>query len=72
MYDKPNYETDDQLTSTAGGSPRVATAEDQLNHANECIEKLKCELKEKYAAIEYHAEKCRFYEQLIKNLTTFN
>ena len=42
-----------------------------LQQANQHIEKLNAELKEKEGAIIEHVRRWQFYEQIVKNLTTF-
>lgn len=42
-----------------------------LEKANQYIEKLEINLKEKELEINMHVRKWQFYEQLIRNLTTF-
>ena len=49
----------------------VADTEFMLRKANEHIEKLNCELKEKEYSLQYMCSKASFYEQIVKNLTTF-
>ena len=49
----------------------VADAEYMLMDAKRHIEKLTCELKEKEYAIQEHIRRWQFYEQIVKNLTTF-
>lgn len=49
----------------------VADDSYMLRKAEEHIEKLNCELKEKEAAIMEHVRRWQFYEQIVKNLTTF-
>ena len=50
---------------------RVDDNEFLLNKAKEQINKLNCELKEKEFEINEHVRRWQFYEQIIKNLTTF-
>ena len=49
----------------------VADTEHMLMNAERHIEKLTCELKEKECAIHEHVRRWQFYEQIVKNLTTF-
>jgi hypothetical protein len=49
----------------------VTDTEFMLNKAEEHIQKLTCELKEKEYAIQHMCQKADFYEQIVKNLTTF-
>ena len=49
----------------------VADTEHMLMSAERHIEKLTCELKEKEYAIQEHVRRWQFYEQIVKNLTTF-
>ena len=42
-----------------------------LKKAERHIQKLECELKEKEFAIGEHIRRWQFYEQIVKNLTTF-
>ena len=49
----------------------VADIEHMLMNAERHIEKLTCELKEKEYAIQEHIRRWQFYEQIVKNLTTF-
>ena len=53
------------------GANPVADTEHMLMNAEQHIEKLTCQLKEKELEIHEHVKRCEFYEQLIKNLTTF-
>lgn len=55
----------------ASANEVVADSESMLNRANEYIIKLEAQLKEKTAEINFHIERCQFYEQALKNLTTF-
>ena len=52
-------------------SERVDDNEFWLNKAKEQINKLNCELKGKQFEINEHVRRWQFYEQIIKNLTTF-
>ena len=49
----------------------VADTQFMLKRAEEHIYKLTCELKEKECAINEHVRRWQFYEQIVKNLTTF-
>ncbi len=49
----------------------VADTEHMLRNAEQHIQKLMCELKEKEYAIQHMCTKADFYEQIVKNLTTF-
>lgn len=49
----------------------VADTEYMLMNAERHIEKLMRELKEKEYAIQEHVRRWQFYEQIVKNLTTF-
>lgn len=49
----------------------VADTEAMLRNAERHIHKLQCELKEKEYAINEHVRRWQFYEQIVKNLTTF-
>ncbi len=49
----------------------VADTEHALMNAERYIEKLTYELKEKECAIQEHVRRWQFYEQAVKNLTTF-
>ena len=49
----------------------IADTEFMLRNAEQHIQKLKHELKEKEFTIVEQEKQCKFYEQLIKNLTTF-
>ena len=49
----------------------VADIGHMLRNAEQHIHKLTCELKEKECAISEHVRRWRFYEQIVKNLTTF-
>lgn len=52
---------------------RVNAVDDvaMLRNAERHIEKLTIELKDKDAQIEHHLKRWQFYEQIVKNLTTF-
>jgi hypothetical protein len=51
---------------------KVADTQFMLTRAEQHIHKLTCELKEKEYAINEHVRRWQFYEQIVKNLTTFN
>jgi hypothetical protein len=53
------------------GAVGVADTQFMLRRAEEHIHKLTCELKEKECAINDHVRRWQFYEQIVKNLTTF-
>ena len=57
----------DAIKCTSG----VASDSDMLMRAEHYIEKLKMELKEKECAINEHVKRWQFYEQIVRNLTTF-
>tara|TARA_R110000772_G_scaffold67618_2_gene150137 strand:- start:2194 stop:2403 length:210 start_codon:yes stop_codon:yes gene_type:complete len=57
-----------EMAETATG---VADTDFMLRKAEEHIQKLTCELKEKEYAINEHVRRWQFYEQIVKNLTTF-
>ena len=50
---------------------KIADTQFMLRRAEEHIHKLTCELKEKECAINEHVRRWQFYEQIVKNLTTF-
>ena len=52
-------------------SNEVADDAFMLQQANQHIEKLNAELKEKEGAIIEHVRRWQFYEQIVRNLTTF-
>ena len=49
----------------------VESEHGMLMRAERHIEKLKMELKEKECAINEHVKRWQFYEQIVRNLTTF-
>ena len=49
----------------------VADTEHMLMNAERHIEKLTCQLKEKEYEAQEHVRRWQFYEQIVKNLTTF-
>ena len=49
----------------------VADTEFMLRNAEQHIQKLQHELKEKEWSISEHVRRWQFYEQIVKNLTTF-
>ncbi len=61
----------EDLEMTAEKNTGVADTEHMLMNAERHIEKLRCELKEKEYAIQEHVRRWQFYEQIVKNLTTF-
>jgi hypothetical protein len=60
-----------EINEISEASIQVADTDRMLINAEQHIEKLKCELKEKEAAINEHVKRWQFYEQIVKNLTTF-
>jgi hypothetical protein len=61
----------DENKETACVAGKVADTQYMLIRAEEHIHKLTCELKEKECAINEHVSRWQFYEQIVKNLTTF-
>jgi hypothetical protein len=61
----------DENKSIACEVNEVADTQFMLKRAEEHIHKLTCELKEKEYAINEHVRRWQFYEQIVKNLTTF-
>ena len=59
------------LSEDCERSSSVARPELILQRAEQHIEKLTCELKEKEYAINEHVRRWQFCEQIVKNLTTF-
>lgn len=49
----------------------VADTEHMLMNAERHIEKLTCQLKEKEYEVQEHVRRWQFYEEIVKNLTTF-
>jgi len=52
-------------------SQSVASPEHMLQSAEQYIQKLKCELKEKEYSLQHMCTRANFFEQIVKNLTTF-
>jgi len=52
-------------------SKAVMNESDMLRNAERHIQKLTHELKDKEVQIECHVRRWQFYEQIVKNLTTF-
>ena len=52
-------------------SQRVASPEHRLQSAEQHIQKLNCELKEKEYALQHMCTRANFFEQIVKNITTF-
>lgn len=50
----------------------VADTEFMLEDANRYIQKLEMQLKEKTIEAEHHVKRWQFYEQIVRNLTTFS
>ena len=65
MKDEVGLSEDCEMSSNA------ASPEFMLQRAEQHIEKLQCELKEKEYAISEHVRRWQFYEQIVKNLTTY-
>lgn len=63
--------TDKNCAEIAETTTGVADTEFMLRKAEEHIQKLTCELKEKEYSINEHVRRWQFYEQIVKNLTTF-
>ena len=64
-------DTDKSCAEMAETATGVADTDFMLRKAEEHIRKLTCELKEKEYAINEHVRRWQFYEQIVKNLTTF-
>lgn len=62
---------DKDIKMAAEKNKVAANTESMLMNAERHIEKLTCELKEKEYAINEHVRRWQFYEQIVKNLTTF-
>lgn len=59
------------MRNTDNADPMPMDTQEMLNRAEARISKLESEVKEAHAEIEYHIKKWQFYEQIVKNLTTF-
>lgn len=59
--------TEDRIESNIG----TICLEDKLRSAEQHIQKLTLQLKEKECEIHEHVRRWKFYEQIVKNLTTF-
>tara|TARA_R110002012_G_scaffold320296_1_gene543106 strand:+ start:238 stop:546 length:309 start_codon:yes stop_codon:yes gene_type:complete len=64
-------EMDKDMEMAVEKNTGVADTERTLMNAERHIEKLTCELKEKEYEIQEHVRRWQFYEQIVKNLTTF-
>ena len=71
MSKQINKQMNNESIEEAELSTTVADDSFMLRKAEEHIQKLTCELKEKEYAISEHVRRWQFYEQIVKNLTTF-